>query len=138
MAIEHPLVGSWRVDVRIPAANATGVNLATFGDDGSVIVAVPSPTPAPPGAGHKLEYWTTALGAWAPDGPRAATMRFVSLGVDETGADVGAHTIAAQALVAADGRTWSGPFQIAITGADGAAAGSLRGPVSAERIVAAH
>lgn len=136
MAIEHPLVGAWRIDVQIPAAHATSVNLATFSGDGAVIVAFPSPTPAPPNAGHRLEYWTTALGAWEPAGPRGGTMTFVSLGVDETGANIGTHTITAQASVAANGRTWSGPFRIEITGANGAAVGAFEGTVAAERIAA--
>lgn len=137
MAIQHPLVGSWRVDVQIPAAHVTSVDLATFTSDGAVIVAFPSPTPAPPNAGHRLEYWTTALGAWEPDGPRGATMTFVSLGVDEAGANIGTHTITAQASVAVDGRTWSGSFQIAIAGPGGQSVGSFAGTVAATRILAA-
>jgi hypothetical protein len=136
VAIDHPLVGSWRVAVQVAVAPA-GVNLATFTGDGAVIVAFPSPTPAPPNAAHRLEYWTTALGTWQPDGPRDAAMTFVSLGVDETGADIGSHVITARVAVSADGRSWSGPFRIAISGPDGAPAGSFDGTVSAERIAVA-
>ncbi|HEU0115034.1 MAG TPA: hypothetical protein VFQ80_10180 [Thermomicrobiales bacterium] len=136
MAIEHPLVGAWRVAVTVPAANATSVNLATLGGDGSVVVAFPSPTPAPANAGHRLEYWTTALGAWEPSSPRGGTMTFVSLGVDETGANIGAHMVTAQASVAADGRTWSGPFRIENHDANCVAIGAVEGTVLAERIAA--
>jgi hypothetical protein len=44
-----PIVGSWRVAVSV--GSVTGLtNLATLSADGTMVVAFPSPRPAPPGA----------------------------------------------------------------------------------------
>jgi hypothetical protein len=132
----HPVVGTWRVSVEVPGAPARLVNLATLSLDGGVVVAFPSPTPAAPGAGHRLEYWTTALGRWAPKGERSATISFLSLGVDENGADIGTHAITATATSDASGDTWSGPFTITVAGADGTQLAQVSGTVSATRLTA--
>lgn len=134
MVERHAIVGSWRVSVQIPGLDAPLVNLARLSADGGVVVAFPSPTPAAPNAGHRLEYWTTALGEWQARDDGAVQMIFVSLGVDETAAPVGTHTVTATATLDADGGSWSGPFQIAIRDPAGNAAGEVAGTVSAERI----
>jgi len=136
MASPHPLVGSWRVTVQIPNANVTGVNLATYGSDGTVVVAFPSPVPALPGQGHQLEFYTPAIGSWVASGERAASQRFVTLGTDERGNPVGTHTVTAEVDVAADGETWSGPFRIELASVAGEVVGTVAGTVSATRIVA--
>ena len=136
MTERHPLVGSWRVAVEIPAGTAVGTNLAAFAADGTIVVALPSPTLAAPGAAHRLEFWTPALGAWEAAGERGAAMRFVALGADENGSPVGTHTVTATVTVDADGRAWNGPFRTVIAGADGADQGSAEGGVSATRIAA--
>jgi hypothetical protein len=130
----HPVVGSWRVAVEIPGAAAGLVNLATFSLDGGVLVATPSPTPAPPGSNHRLEYWTTAIGRWAPTDERSAATTFMTLGVDENGVSVGSHTITATVTADADGQSWSGPFTITIAGPEGQSVGSLSGTVQATRM----
>ncbi len=61
-------------------------------------------------------------------------MIFISLGTDETGAPAGTHTVTATVTVDAEGVSWSGPFQIAITDAKGNASGDVSGTVSADRI----
>ncbi len=134
MSERHPIVGTWRVSVEIPGAPAGMVNLATFSLDGGVIVAFPSPTPAAPGAGHQLEYWTPALGRWEITDGQSAAMYFTSLGVDEHGAGVGTHSISATVTAIADGQGFSGPFTITIAGEDGAALGSVAGTVKGARI----
>ncbi len=136
MAATHPLVGSWRVTVRIPAADVEGVNLATCGADGTMIVAFPSPVPAAPGQGHRIEFYTPAIGSWLASGERGATMTFVSLATDENGAALGSHTVSAEVTVDAAGGSWTGPFQITAAGPAGEAQGSVEGTVSATRIVA--
>ncbi len=136
MSDRHPVVGSWRVSVEIPGAPATMINLATLSLDGGVVVAFPSPTPAAPGSGHRLEYWTTALGRWEPTGDATAKMSFFSLGADENGNAIGTHTISATATSTAGGESWSGPFTITIAGVDGATLASLSGTVSATRLTA--
>jgi hypothetical protein len=132
----HPIVGSWRVSVEIPGVPAGLVNLATFSLDGGVLVAVPSPAPAPPGSNHRLEFWTTAIGRWAPTGDRSAVTTFVTLGADENGAPVGSHTVSATLTAEADGQGLSGPFQIAIAGPDDKPVATLAGTVRATRITA--
>ena len=136
MSERHPVVGTWRVSVEIPGAPAGLVNLATFSLDGGVVVVFPSPTPAAPGAGHQLEYWTSALGRWESTGDRSAAMFFTALGVDEQGASVGAHSITATLQAGADGERLTGPFTITITGADGSTLGSVAGTITATRITA--
>lgn len=125
------MVGSWRVAVDVGHVHGP-TNLAILSSDETLLVAFPSPTPAPPGSKHRLEYWTPAVGAWEPDGDQGATMAFVALGVDENGAAVGTHTVTA--TVAASGDGWSGPFTIAIAGPDGAALAAVSGTVTASRI----
>jgi hypothetical protein len=132
----HSIVGSWNVAVAIPGAVHGLVNLAMLTADGAMLVAFPSPSPAAPGAGHRLEFWTPALGSWNEQGDRGVAMTFVALGVDENAAPIGAHTITATVTLADDGQTWGGPFRIDITGSDGTAKGSAEGTVSATRIAA--
>jgi hypothetical protein len=136
MSDRHPVVGTWRVGVEIPGAPAGMINLATFSLDGGVVVAFPSPTPAAPGSGHDLEYWTPALGRWESTGSVSATMFFTSLGVDEHGAAIGTHSIIATVQADADGQAVSGPFTITIAGTDGATLGSVSGTINATRITA--
>jgi hypothetical protein len=134
MSEQHPLVGAWRVVVRIPAANLEGVNLAVYGADGTATVAFPSPVPAPPNAGHRLEYFTTAVGSWIDTGDGSVAQTFVSLAADENGNPVGTHTVLAEAKLAADGQTWSGAFRIDVSSPTGNAQGSISGTVDATRI----
>jgi hypothetical protein len=112
MSAMHPAVGAWRVAVTIPSVGPGLVNLANISADGTMLVAFPSPSPAAPNAGHRLEYWTPAVGSWTASGDRDAMMTFVSLGVDENGSPIGAHSITATVTVDADGSGWQGPFQI--------------------------
>ena len=133
MSAQHPVVGSWRVAVDVGHVHGP-TNLALLSADGTVLVAFPSPTPAAPGAGHQLEYWTPAVGSWQPSGNHCATMRFEALGVDEHGAAIGTHTIAATVKTDSAGQGWSGPFTITIAGADGATTTTVSGTVTATRI----
>jgi hypothetical protein len=131
----HPIVGSWRVAVAV--GSVTGLtNLAALSADGTMVVAFPSPTPAPPGATHRLEYWTPAIGSWSANGARKVTMTFVALGADETGAAIGTHTVRATVEVAGDG--WQGPFTIEVAAADGTVQATVSGTVTATRILAGN
>ena len=94
VSAQHPVVGSWRIAVDVGHVHGP-TNLATLSADGTVLVAFPSPTPAAAGSGHRLEYWTPAVGSWEANGDREATMAFVALGVDENGNAVGTHTVTA-------------------------------------------
>lgn len=136
MPAPHPVVGSWKVAVSVPGAPARTINIARLSLDGGVVVTFPSPTPAPPGANHAMEFWTPAIGAWTAAVDRDATMTFVALGVNERGAPVGAHTVSATVTAAADGLSWQGPFQIEITSGDGASVGKVQGTVAATPITA--
>jgi hypothetical protein len=136
MSAIHPLVGAWRVAVTIPGVGPGLINLAIISVDGTLLVAFPSPSPAAPNAGHRLEYWTPAVGSWAPRGDRDAEMTFVALGVDENGSPVGSHSITATVTADADGSGWHGPFQIEIIDAGGTTRGSVSGTVTATRISA--
>lgn len=135
MSDHHPVVGSWRVAVTIPGAGPAFINLATLSSDGTVLVAFPSPTPAAPEAGHRLEFWTPAVGSWIATGERAATLAFVALGVDESGTAIGTHTLTA--AIESTGPGWSGSFTMEIAGPDGSVQTSVSGTVSATPIAAA-
>lgn len=136
MSDRHPVVGAWRVSVSVPGVPSPMINLATLSLDGSMIVTFPSPTPAAPGANHRLEYWTPALGSWSAINANEASLTFVALGADEQGTPIGAHVITSSVTASADGQSWSGPFTIAILGSDDHALGSASGTVSATRITA--
>lgn len=136
MSERHPVVGAWRVSVAIPGAPAGLINLATFSLDGGVVVVFPSPTPVAPGAGHQFEFWTPALGRWESTGDQSAAIFFTALGVDEHGASVGAHSIAAMLQAAAGGESLTGSFTMTITGPDDATLGSVTGTITAARMTA--
>lgn len=130
------IVGSWRVSVQIPGVEQEIVNLATFSSDQTVVVAFATPSPAAAGQRHRMEFFSTALGSWETQSNGSVVMTFVSLGADENGITVGSHTISAEATVAADQQSWSGPFRIDVASAAGAALGSVAGTTKASRIVA--
>jgi hypothetical protein len=136
MPARHPLIGTWRVAVTIPGAPAGLINLARLSADGGVAAAFPSPTPAAPGAAHTMEFWSPALGSWSATDERGAALIFVSLGADEHGAYIGTHTVSATISLDAGDATWSGSFQFAIAGPDGAALGTVAGTIHATRISA--
>lgn len=136
MHVQHPVVGSWRINVAIPGAPSGLINLARFSADGGVVVAFPSPTPATTGANHHLEYWTPAIGAWTSTGDREASVAFVALGSDENGAPIGTHTITATLGANAGRESLHGPFTITVAGPDGKTLGSVSGTITGSRITA--
>lgn len=127
------IVGAWRTTVTIPGG-APFVNLTTFLSGGIVLNAFPTPSPAPPGASHKLEFFTTAVGSWAAGAHDTVSMAFETLGVDENGTALGSHVISATVTVAADGAGWSGPFTLAVLDPSGKQTASVSGSVSGARI----
>jgi hypothetical protein len=129
------MVGSWRISVEIPGGPAGLENLAILSSDGTMMVAFPSPTPAAPGASHRLEYWTPAIGSWEARGAHGAAMAFVALGVDEQGAPVGTHAIRATATADDAGQGWQGPFTIEIADAGGKVVATVSGTVKAARVM---
>lgn len=130
------IVGSWSVAVTIPGVPDAITNLATVNADGTMVVAFGTPVAAALGQDHKLEFYSAALGSWRVLDDGSVAMKFVSLGVDETGKPVGSHTVSAQVMVSADAQSWGGPFQIEMASASGAVLGSVAGETNASRIVA--
>jgi hypothetical protein len=127
------IVGAWRTTVTIPGGPPPFVNLTTFSADGIVLNAFPTPSPAPPGANHKLEFFTTAVGSWhETDGTIA--LAFETLGVDENGTSIGSHAISAAVTVAADGSAWSGPFTLTVLDTASKQVASVSGSVSGARL----
>lgn len=127
------IVGSWRTTVTIEGAPPF-INLTTFSGDGIVLNAFPTPSPALPGSKHKLEYFTTAVGAWKASAAGNVTLIFETLGVDESGTPIGSHVITGSVEVASDGSSFSGPFTLAIIDLTGTQTGSVSGTVNAARM----
>jgi len=128
------IVGAWRVAVSIPGVETPFTNLTTFSSDGTVLNAFPSPSPAPPGSDHKLEYFTTASGSWTQSSSGSVRLTFETLGADENGTPIGAHVVTAQVALAGDGHSWSGDFTLAVLDPTGKQTASIPGTVSATRI----
>ena len=129
------IAGAWRVTVTIPGMKGAFINLSTFSADGTVLNAFPTPSPAPPGSAHKLEFYSTAVGSWKESKAGKFEMAFETLGADETGAPIGSHRITAAVDLADDGSTWSGPFTLAILDPNGKQTGTVSGSVSAVRML---
>lgn len=127
------IVGAWRTTVTIEGV-APFINLTTFSGDGIVLNAFPTPSPAPPGSSHKLEFFTTAVGAWKETAPGKVDLTFETLGVDENGASIGSHVISASVTVTANGSSWSGPFTLTVLDPTDKQAGMVSGSVNASRI----
>lgn len=130
--MNEAIVGAWRATITNPGGDPH-VNLTTFLPCGIVFNAFPTPTPAPPGAKHNLEYFTTAMGSWETVGDGQVALRFESLGVDEHGASIGSHVVTATLDVTAGGG-WSGQFTLAVLDTGGAQVASVGGSVSGARI----
>ena len=126
------IVGSWRTTVTIDGAHH--INLTTFSSDGVVLNVFSSPLVAPSGSTHKLEYFTTAFGAWREAQSGSVDLTFETLGVDESGNPVGSHVISATVAVATDGASFSGRFTVAILDPTGNQVASISGTVEAIRI----
>jgi hypothetical protein len=129
------IVGAWRVTVSIPGMEGSFVNLTTFSADGTVLNSFPTPSPAPPGSAHMLEFYSTAVGSWKEAAAGKVALTFETLGVDENGAAIGSRRITATVDLAADGSTWSGPFTLAFLDPAGKQTGSVSGSVSAARML---
>ncbi|HET9661325.1 MAG TPA: hypothetical protein VFP05_13395 [Thermomicrobiales bacterium] len=133
MSMDAAIVGAWRTTVTIPGGPPPFVNLTTFSGDGIVLNAFPTPSPAPPGANHKLEFFTTAVGSWHENDGKIA-LAFETLGVDENGTPIGSHAISATVTVGADGTEWNGPFTLTVLDTAGTQVASVSGSVSGARI----
>ena len=128
------IVGAWRTTVIIEGAPPF-INLTTFSGDGIVLNAFPTPNPASPGSSHKLEFFTTAVGAWKETAAGKVSLSFETLGVDENGNPVGSHVITSSVEIAGDGSSFTGPFTLTAFDPTGKQSGSVGGTVSATRIV---
>ena len=95
--------------------------------------AFPTPSPAPPGATHKLEFFTTAVGSWTESGAGKVSLTFETLGVDENGTSIGSHVITATVDVAVGGG-WNGAFTLSVLDVTGKQVASVSGSVSGVRI----
>ena len=129
------IVGAWRATVTV-TGEASFLNLTTFLPGGIVLNAFPTPNPAPPGARHKLEFFTTAVGSWEAVEKDQVALRFETLGVDENGTPIGSHVITATVTLSDDSKDWSGPFTLIVLDPAGAQMASMNGSVSGARIAA--
>jgi hypothetical protein len=127
------ILGAWRTAVSFEDVQIF-INLTTFTSDGIVLNAFPTPYLAPPRSSHKLEFFTTAVGAWKELSPGNVALTFETLGVDENGSPIGSHVISATVVVASNGASWSGPFTLSILDITGTHTGSVSGTVDAARM----
>jgi hypothetical protein len=133
ISMASTIVGAWRTTVTIPGGPPPFVNLTTFSSDGVVLNAFPTPSPAPPGAKHQLEFFTTAIGSWLETDGKVS-LAFETLGVDENGTPIGSHRISATVTVAAGGAAWNGPFTLNVIDPTGKQVASVSGSVSGARM----
>jgi hypothetical protein len=116
----HPIVGTWYVST--PAGPA----LATFFADGTNIQGLPATQAGPNG----VEFVSTQVGRWKPEGERGVHFTGVQLHSDANGTLIGTVTIDAHPVVSEDGQTLldenpqSGPI---IRDAEGNLIADLRG-----------
>jgi hypothetical protein len=127
------ITGAWRTTVTIEGVPPF-INLTTFSGDGIVLNAFPTPSPASPGSSHKLEFFTTAVGAWKEAAAGQVNLTFETLGVDEHGNPIGSHLITGSVEVTSDGSSFSGPFTLAVLDPTGKQTGSIHGTVNAVRM----
>jgi hypothetical protein len=127
------IVGAWRTTVTIEGVPPF-INLTTFSGDGIVLNAFPTPSSGPPGSAHKLEFFTTAVGAWKEVDTGKVDLSFETMGVDENGNPIGSHVIAASVTASADDSSWSGTFTLTRLDTAGKKTGSVSGAVRAIRI----
>jgi hypothetical protein len=83
----HPVVGTWWVE-SVPPGSV--VLLSTYHADGTYTDGGAPSSPPPPGAAHRVEFFGSGHGVWAPlDGRRAAATLAVYRSDDE-GTSLGA------------------------------------------------
>ncbi len=131
----HPLVGSWEVLISYEGATAIEVtNLATFGADGTLLVASAGQLPNIPGVFGTGLVLTEGHGAWAATGERTADVTYRSLTLDQTGS-ISSTNIARMSLaVDPSGDAYSGTCSLELISPNGNSMGSGTGTVRAERI----
>jgi hypothetical protein len=133
-AADHPLVGSWQVEVTVDGAPPLALpNLASFTADGVAIVSAPPLLPELPGAPARDQF-STGHGAWEPSGPDAARVTFSFLVVGPGGVLASINTVEGDLQVSEDGATYTGTFTLAIEDAAGSQSGGGRGTWEATRI----
>jgi hypothetical protein len=94
------LVGSWRVDIALPAYDVHFPGLLTLGADGTVTADQP------------LANTTTGHGNWAMGKKGQVNVTFVGLNQDPNGANAGSFTVVVRLQRDAGKDTWCGPFKI--------------------------
>jgi hypothetical protein len=122
-------VGAWRVT--LPNGRPA---LGTFTSDGifqpTAFVAHSAPTGAP----YHAAFLSAGTGSWVATGPRTVAVTGVVLESNELADYVGALEIRATVTLGADGQTFDGNYDFAITAPDGRLVESGRGAVHGVRI----
>ena len=135
-AIEsHALVGSWEVALSFEStAPAIEKELATFGADGTLLVATTGELPSMPATGSDLLF-TEGHGVWTATGEQTADATFKFLMLDPSGGVFSTTTVRMALETNASGDGYGGAFTLTSISPDGAAMGEGRGTVEATRIV---
>ena len=117
----HPLVGTWRVDTDLEAAD-NALDSFLFTSDGTYV---------------ELDAnGDAALGAWEATGENTANVTIVSSDSDDEGNSFGTFIIRASAEVAADGASFTADYTFEFIQPDGTSSGQAGpGQVTGERLV---
>lgn len=125
-------VGSWLVSPTID--EATAVALTTFTADGTILTSNRPTQAAPPALGAGPILQSLGHGRWEATGSNEATVTFVFLQTDPSGAYLGTRTIRGRLTLDPSGDRWSGEFSATIADAAGSVLAESKGTVAATRI----
>jgi hypothetical protein len=132
---EHPLVGSWQVEVSFEGMGpVTVTNLISFGGDGIVLAASGGQLPTMPAVAGTGLALTEGHGAWIATGERTAEAAFRYLTLDQSGGISSTNTARMAVEVDAGGDAYGGAFTLDLVSPDGNPMGSGRGTLRGERI----
>ena len=118
------IVGAWVITFPQgsgPNSDPNDHQLVSFGADGLLLSSNSPSSPPDPQQGPSAArtYSTAGQGVWVAAGAGQARFKFMSVDTDEQGMFVDIVQITGTVTLGRDGNSFSGSFQVLVTGADG-------------------
>jgi hypothetical protein len=126
-------VGTWQV-IQIVNGKTSGIRLATWYSDGTILTSGPVVTAAAPGSANKLVFNSTAHGVWRSTGPATAAATFSWLRSDENGKYLGMTTIQLTSTLAPDGQSFKNVATFTLTDSTGKVISTVAGGGGGTRV----